>query len=290
MRARRFGALLVVAALAVGCGTGAPRAGAPTVPTGPVPTTARSAPATPTTTRPTLTTTQPPSTTGAAPRTTAPPATAGTTRPAAAAAVVTRGDPNRRLVALTFDAGSDAGGTARILDLLAASHIHATFGMTGRWAEANPDLLRRIVAAGHQVVNHTYDHRSFTGASTGTAPLGSAARADELARAESAIVAAAGTGTGGWFRPPYGDRDAGVDADVAGDGYRYELMWTVDSLGWKGTAPAAVVSRCLGAAAPGAIILMHVGAASTDADALPSLVAGLRDAGYGFATATEIIG
>ena len=207
----------------------------------------------------------------------------------AAALVVTRGDPARRLVALTFDAGSDAGNTTRILDLLAADHIHATFGITGQWAQANPGLLRRIAADGHQIVNHTFDHRSFTGASTATAPLTRPQRLAELAQAETTIAGITGTGTSGWFRPPYGDRDAGVDADAAAGGYRYELMWTVDSLGWKGTPADTVATRCIGAVIPGAIFLFHVGAASTDADALPAIIAGLEAAGYGFATAADIL-
>lgn len=112
---------------------------------------------------------------------------ATTQPPAGPAQVITGGDPKRRIVALTFDAGSDTGNTARIVDLLAAAHIQATFGITGQWARANPDLLRRIVADGHQVVNHTFDHRSFTGTSTGTTPLTRTERLAELSQAEALI-------------------------------------------------------------------------------------------------------
>ena len=49
-----------------------------------------------------------------------------------------------------------------------AQGVTASFGMTGRWAEQNPDLLRRIVREGHHLINHTYDHESFTGRSTGS--------------------------------------------------------------------------------------------------------------------------
>ena len=58
------------------------------------------------------------------------------------------------------------------------SGIRATFGMTGKWAQANPDLVRRMAADGDQLMNHTWDHRSFTGLSTRTrAPGSSIARA-----------------------------------------------------------------------------------------------------------------
>ena len=225
--------------------------------------------------------------TTAAPATTAAPTTA--TPPAEAAIAIRRVETTAPVVALTFDAGSDVGWAAEILDTLAANGIDATFGMTGRWAEANPALVRRMVAEGHQLVNHSYDHPSFTGRSTGAAPLSAEQRRDQLARAEAAVQAATGTSMAPWFRPPYGDDDASVRRDVAAAGYRYELLWTVDSLGWKGITPDAVVRRCLDGALPGAIYLFHVGAASTDHAALQQIIDGLRAAGYGFATAADLL-
>lgn len=139
------------------------------------------------------------------------------------------------------------------------------------------------------MVNHSYDHPSFTGRSTGHAPLSQSERLDQLARADAAIRAAEGVTTIPWFRPPYGDEDESVRADVALAGYRYELMWTVDSLGWQGDTPDAVVRRCLDRAVPGAIYLFHVGAASTDHAALQRIIDGLTDRGYSFATAAWLL-
>ena len=204
---------------------------------------------------------------------------------AAAAVAIWRGQTSRRLVALTFDAGSDVGHTQQVLDLLKAKGVRASFGLTGVWVRANPSLARRIVTDGHQVVNHTDRHLSFTGRSTGTAPLTRAQRTEALAAAESSIRSITGTSALPWFRPPYGDRDAGVDRDVGAAGYRYELMWTVDTLGWKGVPPAEVTSRVLNAATPGEIVLMHVGTASTDWQALADVIDGLRAKGYGFVRA-----
>jgi peptidoglycan/xylan/chitin deacetylase (PgdA/CDA1 family) len=224
--------------------------------------------------------------------TTVPPAPATTTTvaPSGPAQLVVQGDPSARVVALTFDAGSDTGNAAAILDALAANGIRAAFGLTGKWVRANPDLVGRMAAEGHLLVNHTDGHRSFTGASTGAAPLDRVERWRELDRAEASISAATGATSVPWFRPPYGDRDRGVDADVGARGYRYELLWTVDSLGWKGLPAADVVARCLGRAEPGAIYLLHVGAASTDADALQPLIDALRAAGYGFARVDRFAG
>lgn len=237
-----------------------------------------------TTTVPTTTTTTRPSTTSSPQSTT----TTATPIPGPAI-VVRRGNTNRPVVALTFDAGSDTGYAAEILDTLAANEVTATFGMTGRWADANPALVRRMVADGHQLVNHSYDHPSFTGRSTVDAPLSQSERLDQLARADAAIRAAAGVTTIPWFRPPYGDEDASVRSDVALAGYRYELMWTVDSLGWQGDTPDNVVQRCLDHAVPGAIYLFHVGVASTDHAALQRIIDGLTDRGYSFATAAGLV-
>jgi peptidoglycan/xylan/chitin deacetylase (PgdA/CDA1 family) len=142
---------------------------------------------------------------------------------------------------------------------------------------------------GHQLLNHSYDHPSFTGASTGSPALSRAERLDQLSRADAAIRAATGQTSAPWFRPPYGDEDVSVRADVGSAGYRYEVMWTVDSLGWKGAGVDEIVDRCLGGAQNGAIYLFHVGAASADATALQRVIDGLRDAGYAFATVTEVL-
>lgn len=266
LRRSRWLASVVVVAVA-GCGgdRGAGRATPPTTTT--VPT---SVPAT---------TLPPPSTS------TAPPATTG-----APATVVRRGDAGRRAVALTFDAGADVGFTADILDTLDQSGLKASFGITGRWAEQHPDMVRRMAAAGHVVINHSYDHRSFTGVSARPALLAPAERRADVERAEEIIRSLTGATTKPWFRSPYGDYDGSVNAVIGSLGYRYNVLWTVDSLGWQGLSPAAITSRCLQGAVPGAILLFHVGSQSQDAAALPGILAGLRQAGYGFGTVADVIG
>lgn len=200
------------------------------------------------------------------------------------------GPTSKPVVALTFDAGSDAGFAVEVLDILAAEHVPASFGVTGTWAEANPDLVRRMGEAG-QILNHTYDHRSFTGYSTSSGPLSSAERRGELDQAEAAIRATGAPSAKPWFRPPYGDRDASVLADLGAAGYHYSVMWSVDSLGWKGLSVDQIVARCLdsGAAQPGAIYLFHVGSQSADHAALGQIIAGLRARGFSFATVSDLL-
>lgn len=199
----------------------------------------------------------------------------------------------RKIVALTFDAGADAGYTAQILDTLATHGIKGSFGVTGHWAEENPDLLRRIANEGHLIINHTYTHRSFTGQSPRTAPLSYDERASELSRTEAAIGTMSGASTLPYFRPPYGDEDQSVLEDVWSLGYTENVMWSVDSLGWDGLSQDQIVQRCVQGLHPGAIYLFHVGSASQDGLALPSLIEKLRARDYGFATIdgrNEVVG
>jgi peptidoglycan/xylan/chitin deacetylase (PgdA/CDA1 family) len=199
-----------------------------------------------------------------------------------ASQLIWKANTSERVVSLTFDAGSDRGFAEEILDLLLDEAISVTFGMTGVWAETNPDLVQRMVDEGHTLMNHTYNHPHMETLSTSE-------RLDQLDITERIIMDLTGTSTVPYFRPPYGAYNNQVLADVGAAGYRYSIMWTVDSLGWKGLPAAEVVERTLGGAEPGAISLLHVGAKSTDFEALPSMVSGLRDAGYQFVTIPELI-
>lgn len=200
------------------------------------------------------------------------------------AVAVRRLDTSRKVVALTFDAGSDVGYTAQILDTLKANNVKASFGMTGRWAEEHPVLVRRMVAEGHTLINHTYSHPSFTGYSTGTSPISYSARARELNSTEAAVQRITGASTRPYFRPPYGDYDQSVLVDVYTRGYRYDVMWSVDSLGWQGLTKQQILQRSLDGLEPGAIYLYHVGSQSQDGPALQSIISALRERGYGFVT------
>ncbi len=202
---------------------------------------------------------------------------------------ISRGPAEPRVVHLSFDAGADRGYAESILDTLAAEGISASFGMTGQWAQANPDLIARIVAEGHQLINHTWDHRSFTGLSDGRGGLNAAQIQSELDRTENLLLDQTGKSTKPFFRPPYGDYNDAALAATYSDGYLYSMMWTVDSGGWRRIPAGQIVDRCLRLAEPGAIILMHVGVESRDGQALPAVIAGLREQGYGFVGLTELL-
>ncbi len=208
------------------------------------------------------------------------PSPAPKSSPGGPATTIWQGNVARNRVAFTFDAGSDAGYTSMILDTLAANDIQASFGVTGAWAERFPDLLKRIVREGHTLINHSYDHSSFTGQSTQQAPLTRAERWQQLDRTEEIVEELTGATTKPFFRPPFGDHDQSVSEDVGARGYQYIVMWNADSRGWTGIPAFQINQRCLDLAAPGAIYVFHVGAASEDGPALQSIIDSLRDLGY----------
>lgn len=219
----------------------------------------------------------------------APPVATAVPERAAASALTTsqavyRLPTTSKVIALTFDAGSDKGYTNLILDTLALKHVKATFSVTGRWAELYPGRVRRMAAEGHVVINHSYSHWSFTGVSSTQVLLTTAARQADLRHANTILKALIGHTTKPYWRPPYGDYDASVLADVGAIGYRWTVMWTVDTLGWKGLSTDAIVARVVAHAEPGAIIVMHVGSQSQDGPALARVIRRLRRMGYSFTT------
>jgi peptidoglycan-N-acetylglucosamine deacetylase len=201
------------------------------------------------------------------------------------------GGTNGRLeVALTFDAGADTGYAAEILDLLREEGIEATFGMTGVWAEENPELVQRMVAEGHQLMNHTWDHSSLTGANTQMPPLTPEQVAEQLADTEAVVRDLTGYEMRPYFRPPYGDYDEDSLRYLYDNGYSETIWWTCDTRGWAGWGAQQIIDYCTTNIAEDEILLLHVGAAAVgDFEALPGLIQFFRDNGYSFVTIEQML-
>ena len=213
-----------------------------------------------------------------------------TLKPAVTIQTIDRGPTTSSRICLTFDAGADLGNAGRILDILKSKQVHASFGMTGRWTNENPDMVRRLDAEGHTLINHTLTHRSMTGANYPFYALSGAERLSELFATEQILKAVCGRGARPFFRPPYGDYDTSVLNDVSAGGYAYNVMWTLDSLGWNGLAADDIVYRCLSNRGKGFIYLFHVGSQSADVDALTRIIDGLRSRGYRPGTIQQLLG
>ena len=208
---------------------------------------------------------------------------------------VSRGNTTRKMVSYTFDAGADRGYAGRILDFLRSNGIKASFGMTGKWATANPTYVQRMKNEGHHIFNHTWSHDSFTGFSTGKPAMSPARRTEELISTNNKIYALNGVSTKPYFRPPYGDHNSGVLRDIGANGYSRNVMWSVDSLGWKGLTAAQICQRVVRAMdadahrGNGYILLFHVGAQSQDANALPCMTSELKKRGFTFGTVPRVL-
>ena len=179
--------------------------------------------------------------------------------------MVSSGPTNVRQIALTYDAGADRGRAAYILDLLAEYGVKATFGMTGTWARASPDLVLRMVNEGHQLINHTWSHPIVhrrldliaAGANQGS-------QVSQLTQVEDYVRNLTGYDMEPYWRPPYGDLNSSVLTDVYTAGFYITVMWSCDTLAWNGASETAILNRCMYPARSGAIILMHVGADGLD--------------------------
>jgi len=205
------------------------------------------------------------------------------------AKVVYVGPNDRPAVALTFDTGVDAGHMPEVLDTLKKHAILGTFGITGEWAVTNPDLLKRIVAEGHTIVNHSWDHPSFTGEDTDTPPLSDEAIRGQLKRTEDKILEITGISTKPYFRPPYGDYDSRVDRIAFEEGYEYNVLWYVDGLGWEGRSAKYAINVTLENAFNGAIYLYHTDNA-TEYKALDEIIDGLEERGFQLLTIPQLLG
>lgn len=203
---------------------------------------------------------------------------------------VYQGPAECNTVTLSFDAGADRGYAELILDILRDNNVPASFAPTGLWAQHSPDLIQRMAEEGHELINHTWDHSSFTGFSTRTRPLSVGERRLQLDRTDELLVGLIGRSTRPYYRPTYGDLNEGVLKDAGDAGYDYTMMWTVDSFGWNHLPAARIVDRCLSRAEPGAIFLFHVGAQSEDALALAQIIEGLRARGFGIVALSDLLG
>lgn len=181
-------------------------------------------------------------------------------------------------VALTFDDGPSSH-TDRLLDILAAHQVKATFYTVGRQVERHPGIIRRMAGAGHQIGNHTYDHPQLTAVSA-DAVRRQIATTDALLRAQGV--------TPSTVRPPYGSYNTTV-LQVLGSLGHGAVNWNVDPQDWQVRHTPTVVQRVTSAAAPGAILLLH-DVHPTSVEAVPEIITTLKARGYHFVTVDQITG
>jgi len=189
---------------------------------------------------------------------------------------------NPRTIALTFDDGPNPHATPRLLRLLEAHGVRATFFLIGGFVRACPGLVAEIAARGHVIGNHTDTHPSLL-------MLSPRRIADELSRCQDAIESACRLRPV-WMRPPFGFRGPQLSAVVRGAGFRGVVMWSRWAWDWKPQPLTRTIAR-LRPVCGGDIVVLHDGDyRHLGADRHPT-VAALehclplwRDAGFQFVT------
>jgi len=177
-------------------------------------------------------------------------------------------------VALTFDDGPDPVSTPRLLAALRRAELRATFFDVGERVAEYPQLARQTVAYGTAVEDHTWDHRSLTGASTSTPALTARQVIAELDRAKQAIASATGRRPQ-FVRSPYGDTSAAVQR-LARELGLIEVGWTVDSDDYAGIPTRQLVTNVLQVRAGGVVIMHDAARIPNTIAAIPAIAAGLR--------------
>lgn len=188
---------------------------------------------------------------------------------------------DEKKVALSFDAAWGNEDTKEILAILKKHDIHVTFFMTGGWVESYPEDVKAIYEAGHDLGNHSENHKNMS-------QLSDEEKTSELMKVHEKVKNLTGFEMY-LFRPPYGDYDDAVVLNARANGY-YPIQWDVDSLDWKDYGVDNIINTVVNHKhlGNGSIILCHNGAKYT-ADALETVITGLEEKGYQIVPISELI-
>jgi len=191
-----------------------------------------------------------------------------------------RGRTTLPYIAMTYDDGPHPQNTPRLLDMLRERNIKATFYVIGRSVNMYPHIIRRIVAEGHEIGNHTWTHRKLTA-------LSDTAIRQEMNSTRDAIIAACGVKPR-TMRPPYGALRQSQRAWIYKE-YGYStILWNVDPEDWKRPGPSVVTSRIINHTRNGSIVLVH-DLHKPSVDAMPATLDGLLRRGFKFVTVSQLL-
>ena len=192
------------------------------------------------------------------------------------------GDTTQKRIYLTFDAGYENGYTASILDTLKQQQVPAAFFVVGHYLESAPDLVRRMVAEGHIVGNHTYSHPDMS------AIAGQDAFLHELSRVEESYRTITGQEMGKYYRPPqgkYSEQNLKMACEAGYTTFFGSLAyvdWYVD----KQPTREEALEKLIGRIHNGAVVLLH-STSATNAAVLDEVITKWKEMGYTFGTLAE---
>ena len=187
-------------------------------------------------------------------------------------------DPDKPMIALTFDDGPSAH-TDRLLDIFAKYGGKGTFFVIGNLIDGRKNTVKRIVAEGHEIGNHSWNHRQLTN-------LSEEEITDQIMMTRAKIYDTVGIDSL-IMRPPYGACNDAVKAVGAKVGVSF-VNWSVDTLDWKSKNAVAVHNEVMKYACDGAIILCH-DLHKTTVDAMETVIPALIEKGYQLVTVSELM-
>ena len=193
------------------------------------------------------------------------------------------GNTNEKVLYLTFDAGYENGYTAKILDTLKEKQVPAAFFLVGNYIRQSPDLVRRMVAEGHTVGNHTMHHYDMSRLSD------KAAFSKELTDLEALYKETVGQELPKYYRPPqgiYSEENLKMAQEL---GYK-TLFWSLAYVDWNNDAQPtreAAFAKLLPRTHNGAVVLLH-STSKTNAEILGELIDKWKAMGYRFGTLEEL--
>ena len=193
------------------------------------------------------------------------------------------GDTGRKVLYLTFDAGYENGCTEKILDILKKQEVKAAFFLVGNYIEQNPDLVRRMVAEGHIVGNHTMHHPDMQKITEKDK------FEKELTDLENLFRETTGQELPKFYRPPqgtYNEKNLQMAKEL---GYK-TVFWSLAYVDWKNDdQPSAETAflKLLPRTHNGAVVLLH-STSRTNAEILDELLTKWKAAGYTFETLNQL--
>lgn len=189
------------------------------------------------------------------------------------------GPPESSMVSLTINVDWGEEYLPDLLSILAQHGVPATFFLTGRWTENNPELAREIAAAGHEIGNHGYSHSSPNASTVEEIQA-------EITSTEQVIHQATGVVTR-LYAPPSGECEDHVLQAAEQVGYS-TILWSVDTIDWQKPDAETILARVRKKMHGGAIILAHPTAGTVEA--LDRMIQELEAEGYEFVTVSENLG
>jgi len=194
---------------------------------------------------------------------------------------------NNNAVGITFDISWGEQTAKPILDILKEENVQATFFLSSPWASKHPELVRRMVAEGHEIGSHGNRHIDLN-------TLGPSEIQKEISAAQSVLEELSGQKIR-LLRVPNGAYDNKVITVAHAMGYKV-IQWSVDSLDWKRPGPAAVINNVINGirpgqgTKPGAIILFHASDSAPDTvNALPTVIKTLKQKGYELVPVSKLL-